>query len=91
MPEAERDLRAELYEHIQRLSLSFFSRKRTGGLITRVSSDTDRLWEFLESSKGAAAFCLSGAARGYCPGQTWLISFWKLYQLFAEVVRGAPK
>lgn len=42
-----RDLRAELYEHIQRLSLSFFSRKRTGGLITRVSSDTDRLWEFL--------------------------------------------
>ena len=42
-----RDLRAELYEHMQRLSLSFFSRKRTGGLITRVSSDTDRLWDFL--------------------------------------------
>ncbi len=42
-----RDLRAELYEHIQRLSLSFFSRKRTGGLITRVTSDTDRLWDFL--------------------------------------------
>jgi ATP-binding cassette subfamily B protein len=42
-----RDLRAELYEHIQRLSLAFFSRKRTGSLITRVSADTDRLWEFL--------------------------------------------
>ena len=42
-----RDLRAELYEHIQRLSLSFFSRKRTGSLITRFSADTDRLWEFL--------------------------------------------
>jgi ATP-binding cassette subfamily B protein len=42
-----RDLRAKLYEHIQRLSLSFFSRKRTGSLITRVSADTDRLWEFL--------------------------------------------
>ena len=42
-----RDLRAELYEHIQRLSLAFFSRKKTGGLITRVSSDTDRLWEFI--------------------------------------------
>src|SRR5438046_4176776 len=38
-----RDLRSELYEHIQRLSLSFFSRKRTGSLITRVSADTDRL------------------------------------------------
>lgn len=42
-----RDLRAELYEHIQRLSLSFFSRKKTGSLITHVSADTDRLWEFL--------------------------------------------
>src|SRR2546430_6428851 len=30
-----------------RLSLAFFSRKRTGSLITRVSADTDRLWEFL--------------------------------------------
>jgi ATP-binding cassette subfamily B protein len=42
-----RDLRTELYEHLQQLSLAFFSRKKTGGLITRVSSDTDRLWEFL--------------------------------------------
>jgi ATP-binding cassette subfamily B protein len=42
-----RDLRTELYEHLQRLSLAFFSRKRTGGLITRVSADTDRLWDFL--------------------------------------------
>ncbi len=42
-----RDLRTELYEHMQRLSLAFFSRKKTGSLITRCSSDTDRLWEFL--------------------------------------------
>jgi ATP-binding cassette subfamily B protein len=42
-----RDLRSELYTHLQRLSLSFFSRKRTGGLITRVTSDTDRIWDFL--------------------------------------------
>ena len=42
-----RDLREELYEHVQRLSLSFFSRKKTGSLITRITSDTDRLWEFL--------------------------------------------
>jgi ATP-binding cassette subfamily B protein len=42
-----RDLRDVLYEHIQRLSLAFFSRKKTGSLITRVSADTDRLWEFL--------------------------------------------
>ncbi|HEX4682311.1 MAG TPA: ABC transporter ATP-binding protein [Gemmatimonadaceae bacterium] len=42
-----RDLRTELYEHIQRLSLAFFSRKKTGSLITRVTADTDRLWEFI--------------------------------------------
>ena len=42
-----RDLRQELYEHIQKLSLSFFSRKKTGSLIARITSDTDRLWEFL--------------------------------------------
>lgn len=42
-----RDLRRELYTHLQRLSLSFFSRKKTGSLITRVTADTDRLWEFI--------------------------------------------
>ena len=42
-----RDLRRDLFEHLQSLSLSFFSRKKTGSLITRVTSDTDRLWEFL--------------------------------------------
>jgi ATP-binding cassette subfamily B protein len=42
-----RDLRTELYEHLQTLSLSFYARKKTGSIITRVSSDTDRLWEFL--------------------------------------------
>jgi ATP-binding cassette subfamily B protein len=42
-----RDLRTELYEHLQRLSVAFFARKKTGSIITRVSADTDRLWEFL--------------------------------------------
>ncbi|MDD9968153.1 MAG: ABC transporter ATP-binding protein [Myxococcales bacterium] len=42
-----RDLRTDLYKHLHSLSLGFFSRKKTGSLITRVSSDTDRLWEFL--------------------------------------------
>ncbi len=42
-----RDLRDEVYDHLHQLSVSFFSRKKTGSLITRVSSDTDRLWEFL--------------------------------------------
>ena len=53
-----RDLRSELYEHLQTLSLSFFTRKKTGSLITRVSSDTDRLWEFL--AFGVVDVSLSG-------------------------------
>jgi len=42
-----RDLRRELYAHIQQLSMGFFTKKQTGSLISRVSHDTDRLWDFL--------------------------------------------
>ncbi len=41
------DLRTEIYEHMQKLSVSFFSQKQTGSLISRVSSDSDRLWDFV--------------------------------------------
>lgn len=40
-------LRDDLYRHMQKLSLSFFGSRSTGSLITRVSSDTDRLWDFI--------------------------------------------
>ncbi len=42
-----RDLRRELYDHLQKLSLNFYSSKQTGSIISRVSHDTDRLWEFV--------------------------------------------
>ncbi len=41
------DLRRQLYNHLQTLSLNFFSKKQTGSIISRVSSDTDRLWDFI--------------------------------------------
>ncbi len=40
-------LRGQIYAHMQKLSLAFFSARSTGSLITRVSSDTDRLWDFI--------------------------------------------
>jgi ATP-binding cassette subfamily B protein len=40
-------LREDVYAHLQRLSLSFFGSRTTGSLIARVSSDTDRLWDFI--------------------------------------------
>ena len=42
-----RPARRAVRAHPAALRSSFFSRKKTGSLITRVTSDTDRLWEFL--------------------------------------------
>jgi len=41
------DLRDQTYRHMQSLSLEFFGGKRTGDLIARVSTDTDRICYFL--------------------------------------------
>lgn len=42
-----RDIRHDVYAHMQSLSLRFFGKRRVGSLITRVTSDTDRLWDFI--------------------------------------------
>lgn len=41
------DLRHTVYAHLHELSLRFFAKRRTGSLITRVTNDTDRLWDFI--------------------------------------------
>ena len=41
------DLRNKTYAHLQWLSLEFFGEKRTGDLIARIGSDTDKLCTFL--------------------------------------------
>ncbi len=41
------DLRNQTYAHLQRLSLEFFGGKRTGDLMSRLTSDTDRICNFL--------------------------------------------
>lgn len=40
-------LRNTIYTHLQHLSLEYFGEKRTGDLISRVSTDTDRICYFL--------------------------------------------
>lgn len=53
------DLRNRTYGHLQRLSLEYFGGKRTGDLINRVSTDSDRLCQFLSDSVvDFAADCL---------------------------------
>jgi ATP-binding cassette subfamily B protein len=41
------DLRNQTYAHLQRLSLEFFGGKRTGDLISRIDTDTDRICFFI--------------------------------------------
>jgi ATP-binding cassette, subfamily B, bacterial len=41
------DLRSRTYSHMQGLSLDFFANRRTGDLISRVSSDTERINNYL--------------------------------------------
>jgi ATP-binding cassette, subfamily B, multidrug efflux pump len=44
-----RDLRMEIFEHLQRLSVAFFDRNPAGRLITRVTSDVETLNELFTS------------------------------------------
>lgn len=42
-----RDIRDRTYEHLHKLSLSYFSKRPTGSLVTRITSDSDRIWDFV--------------------------------------------
>jgi ATP-binding cassette subfamily B protein len=44
------DMRNATYAHLQRLSIDDFGRKRTGDLISRISTDTDRICAFLSDN-----------------------------------------
>ncbi|MFQ6047867.1 MAG: ABC transporter ATP-binding protein, partial [Phycisphaerae bacterium] len=52
------DLRTAVFSHLQRLSLAFFSKKPTGHLISRITHDTDRLWDFV--AFGVVELLMSG-------------------------------
>ncbi|PIE80239.1 MAG: ABC transporter [Chloroflexi bacterium] len=42
-----RDLRAQIFEHIHRLSLGYFTRHEAGDVMSRVTNDTDTLWQVM--------------------------------------------
>jgi len=44
------DLRTKLFAHLQNLSLAFFSRARTGDLISRITNDTQALYFIIGNS-----------------------------------------
>ncbi len=59
------DLRVRTYSHLQNLSLDFFGSRRTGDLMARVGSDTDRINNFIslnliEFGSNVMLLCLTG-------------------------------
>ena len=94
------DLRAKTYAHLQRLSLEFFGGKRTGDLIARISSDTERLCNFLSMNLidfatdvlmilMTATILLAIdpvlALAALCP---FPVIFWMVYRVRGQLLRG---
>lgn len=52
------DLRSAVYRSIEFLQLNYFDRKQVGAIASRVTSDTDRVWNFLV--EGIPYFLLNG-------------------------------
>jgi subfamily B ATP-binding cassette protein MsbA len=44
------DLRGKLYDHLQKLSLSYFDRAKTGDLLSRVTNDIDSIQSFVSTA-----------------------------------------
>lgn len=42
-------MRVEVYEHVQKLSLSFFDRTPIGTLVSRITNDTEAIKDFYVS------------------------------------------
>lgn len=94
------DLRNRTYAHLQRLSVEFFGGKRTGDLMARIGSDTERLCNFLSLNlvdfgtdllmlAMTAAILLTIdvrlAAAALCP---FPIIVWMVYRVRGRLLRG---
>lgn len=78
------DIRSALFDHIQRVSLQFHSRKRTGDLLTRVTSDVKAINEALTESLlqvASSLILLVGMAA---------VLFWLDWQLALIAVGSSP-
>jgi ATP-binding cassette subfamily B protein len=77
-------LRQNLFAHLQRLSLRFHDRQRTGDLITRLTSDIDAIQEMIANGIivfGSNAFLLVGML---------ILMFWLNWQFALAALSVAP-
>lgn len=66
-----RDIKSDVFSSMSRLSLNFFTSKQTGGLMTRVVSDANRVTEFF----------IDGLPSVFIQGMTIIITFVVMYRL----------
>ncbi|MBL8862016.1 MAG: ABC transporter ATP-binding protein [Planctomycetes bacterium] len=78
------DLRTRLFRHIQSLDLTFFDRRPTGSLVTRVTSDVENLNEMFTSGIVVLFFDLVKVAA------LLGLLFWLDWQLALVVLAGTP-
>ncbi len=75
-----RDVRDTTYQHLHKLSLSFFTRKPTGSLVTRITSDSDRIWDFIAFTlvESATAFFTISAVMVVMFSMAWKLALFTL-------------
>ena len=66
-----RDIKTDIFTAMSRLSLNFFTSKQTGGLMTRVVSDADRVTEFF----------IDGLPSIFIQGMTIIVTFVVMFRL----------
>ncbi len=66
-----RDIKTDIFSAMSRLSLNFFTSKQTGGLMTRVVSDAERVTEFF----------IDGLPSVFIQGLTIIVTFVVMYRL----------
>ena len=66
-----RDIKTDVFDSMSRLSLNFFVNKQTGGLMTRVLSDSERVREFF----------IDGLPMIFVHGGTIIVTFIVMYRL----------
>jgi ATP-binding cassette subfamily B multidrug efflux pump len=68
-----RDMRMEVFEHIHRLSLSYYTKNEAGDIMSRLTNDTDTLQQ-------AVSFALVQVVRGA------LMIVWLIYAMFSRSI-----
>ncbi|MEM1158330.1 MAG: ABC transporter ATP-binding protein [Verrucomicrobiota bacterium] len=74
------DIRSDLYEHIQRLPLSWFDDKASGDIMTRVSEDVTNMERVLIDGieQGSVALLQICGILGYMAFVNWQLTLWTL-------------